>query len=85
MTKRLQVLLDEREHEEIQRVARSCGVTVAAWVRQALREARRKEASVDGRNKLQAIRNAARHAYPTADIDQMLGEIENGYAGRGNP
>jgi hypothetical protein len=26
-----------------------------------------------------AVREAARHAYPTGDIEQMLGEIERGY------
>jgi hypothetical protein len=32
------------------------------------------------RKKLEVVRAAARHAFPTADIDQMLGEIEHGYA-----
>jgi hypothetical protein len=31
--------------------------------------------------KLEAVRLAARHDYPTADIDRMLEEIEQGYAG----
>lgn len=29
--------------------------------------------------KLAAIRAAARHEFPTADIDRMLNEIESGY------
>lgn len=29
--------------------------------------------------RLQAIRAAARHAFPTADIEQMLAETERGY------
>lgn len=37
------------------------------------------EADVEKR--LQAIRAAARHGFPTADIDQMLAEIERGYPG----
>jgi len=28
---------------------------------------------------LAAIRTAARHAFPTGDIDEMLGDIERGY------
>ena len=40
MPKRLQVLLDEEEYKEIQRVARNQRVTLAEWVRQALRQAR---------------------------------------------
>jgi post-segregation antitoxin (ccd killing protein) len=39
-SKRLQVLLDEAELREIQRAARAQNITVAAWVRQALRAAR---------------------------------------------
>ncbi|MBP1597340.1 MAG: hypothetical protein H6Q05_2717, partial [Acidobacteria bacterium] len=37
MSKRLQVLLDESELREIQRVARAQKMTVAEWVRQILR------------------------------------------------
>ena len=36
MTKRLQVLLEDTELREIQRVARSQRVTLAEWVRQSL-------------------------------------------------
>lgn len=57
-------------------------MTVAEWVRQALRKARREEPGTDSAGKLEAIRAAARHAYPSGDIDRMLGEIEGGYAVR---
>jgi hypothetical protein len=50
-------------------------------VRQALRAARRREPAVDTLKKLETVRAAARHAYPTADIETMLGEIERGYLG----
>lgn len=43
MSKRLQVLLDEPEWREVQRAARAQRLTVAAWVRQALRAARNTE------------------------------------------
>ena len=81
MSQRLQVLLDEEEFAEIRRTARRHRMTVAEWVRQALREARREEPAGDPRRKLTAVRDAARHSYPTADIAQMLGEIERGYLG----
>lgn len=85
MSQRLQVLLDEAEFAEIRRVARRHRVTVAEWVRQALRLARRDEPSSDPRRKLAAVREAARGAYPTADIAQMLSEIERGYTGGERP
>lgn len=81
MSHRLQVLLDESEFAEIRRIARRHRMTVAEWVRQALRAARRDEPVVDPRRKLAAVREAARHAYPTGDIDVMLAEIERGYLG----
>jgi hypothetical protein len=81
MSKRLQVLLDEKEWADIQRAARFKRMTVAEWVRQALRAARRREPQRDAETELKAIRAAARHSFPTTDIDQMLAEIEQGYVG----
>ena len=81
MSKRLQVLLEEAELAEIRRAARRQRMTTAEWVRQALRAARRREPSGDARKKLAVVRAGARHAFPTADIDQMLAEIERGYVG----
>lgn len=85
MSHRLQVLLDEEEFTEIHRVARRHKMTVAEWVRQALRLARRDEPASDPRRKLAVVREAARGAYPTADIEQMLSETEQGYLGGEHP
>lgn len=79
MTTRLQVLLEDDEIAEIRRVAKRHRMTVAEWVRQALRKARRDEPATDPRKKLAAVREAARGEYPTANIQQMLNEIEGGY------
>lgn len=79
MSKRLQVLLDEQELDEIQRLARAQRMTTAEWVRQALRAGRRAQPGTGPRKKLEAVRLAARHQFPTADIDEMLAQIERGY------
>jgi hypothetical protein len=79
MSRRLQVLLDEPELRDIERIARARRLTVAEWVRQALRAARKREPRGDARKKLAVVRAAARNAFPTAPIDQMLAEIEKGY------
>jgi hypothetical protein len=79
MSKRLQVLLPEEEMDEIRRLARREEVTVGEWVRRALREARARRPVQDSKRKLQAIRRAAEYSFPTADIKQMLQEIEQGY------
>jgi hypothetical protein len=78
MSKRLQVLLEEEEFEEIKRTARRHRMTVAAWVRRSLRDARRDEPARDRETKLASLARATRHDFPTGDIDQMLSEIEQG-------
>lgn len=79
MTKRLQVLLPDPEYREIQRIARSRRISIAQWVRQALHAAKREEPLGDVSKKLEALRAAAKFEFPTADIEQMLAEIEQGY------
>jgi hypothetical protein len=79
MRSRLQVVMTEEELEAIREAARSRGVTVSERARAALRDARRAVAQGNADRKLAAIRAAHRHAYPTADIDQMLAEVEAGY------
>ena len=81
MTKRLQVLLEEAELRDLQRLARARRMTTAEWVRQTLRAARRKEPLGDAGKKIEVIRAAARHSFPTGDIDDMLRDIERGYLG----
>lgn len=81
MAKRLHILLDDEEYLEIKDIARLRRVTVEEWVRQALRKAIEDHRStVDA--KLRAIADASRHRFPTADIDEMLSEVE---AGSGTP
>jgi len=79
MSIRLQVVMENAELDAIRAVAREQGMTVSQWVRETLRQARRKVSGGDAERKLAAVRAADRHAYPTADIDQMVAEIERGY------
>jgi hypothetical protein len=79
MSKRLQVLLEEEEYAEIQRIAGENHMTMAEWVRDALRRAKRAHPHTRTEQKLRALERATNYEFPTADIDQMLGEIERGY------
>jgi hypothetical protein len=79
MAKRLQVILQDPDYREVQRMARSRHMSLAEWVRQALELARRREPLGDTGKKLEVIRAASQHDYPTGDIDTMLAEIERGY------
>jgi hypothetical protein len=67
----------------VQYFAQAEQLTVAEWVRRALIAARRNEPTGDAARKLVDVRNAAGGAapvaYPTADINHMLYEIELGY------
>ena len=85
MAKRLQVIVQDPEYREIQRMARSRHMSIAEWVRQALAHARRQEPLGDVEKKLAAIRAAARHESPAGDIDSMLAEIERGYSSGPQP
>ena len=82
MAKRLQVIIKDPDYREIQRMARSRHLTIAEWVRQALEAARRREPTGSVAKMLQAVRAAVKHSHPTAEIDQMLAEIEMGYGAR---
>ena len=79
MSKRLQVILDDEEMKEIQRLARLQRTTVAEWVRRALRAARQRQPIESTEKKIHCVRAAVRHTFPTGDIADMLGEIESGY------
>ena len=79
MSKRLQVIFDERELAEIQATARHQHMTVAEWVRQALRRVRNEEPVGSAADRIVAIQRASDHDFPVGPIDKMLGEIESGY------
>jgi Arc/MetJ-type ribon-helix-helix transcriptional regulator len=92
MAKRLEILLNDTEYAAICEAAERRQTSVSEWVRQALRDARQVELTGPEpkrdaqRNapdriarKLQALERAAQYNFPTADIDQMLQEIKDGY------
>ncbi len=72
---------NDAEYREIQRAARGQRLTVSAWVRQAIRAASRQVPERRAETRIAAVREAARHAYPTADPQDMLAQIERGYLG----
>jgi hypothetical protein len=79
MTKRLQVLFEDDELAEIQRLAKRERKTTATWVREALRAARAAATYPDAEPKLRAVREALTYSYPTGEIGELLGDIERGY------
>jgi hypothetical protein len=78
MSKRLQVLMDDDELAKIQGSAMHEGLTVADWVRRALRRALQQHPERTRDRKIAAVRAALEHRFPAPDIEQMLQEIEVG-------
>jgi hypothetical protein len=66
---------------DIQRLAKRERLTVGEWVRRTLRDARASRPAIEPETKLKAVRQGAKYSFPTADIEQMLSEIEQGYQG----
>jgi hypothetical protein len=79
MSKRLQVILQDPEYREIQRVARSRRMSIAEWIRQALELAQRTESDGSMGKKLEAVRRTMQHEFPAGDLDTMLAEVGSGY------
>lgn len=79
MTKRLQVLLEDEELAAIRRAARRRRVSVAEWVRGALRQARAADAGRSPADKLSSLHASTAHGFPTGSIEQVLEEIGRGY------
>lgn len=75
MSQRLQVLLPPELDANLEKAAQRSSMSKGAWVRTAL------QAALDQSGRLAGEDSAARLAAldaPTADIDQMLTEIEAG-------
>ena len=85
MAKRLQVIIQNSQYREIQRMARSRRMSIAEWVRQALEWARRREPVASAGKRLEVIPAAARHDYPVGDVGEMLADIERGYGTGAQP
>ena len=72
-------MLPDREMTDIRHLAHRERLTVGEWVRRTLCEARAQKPVHDAETKLKAIRRVAELSFPSADIEQMLDEIERGY------
>ena len=79
MSNRLQVILSGEEMATLRKHAETEDLSIGEYVRRVLREAALRHPSRKASTKLASIREAALHAFPTGDIDQMNREIQQGY------
>ena len=76
------VPIDHLIYVKVERIARIKGMSIEEWVNESLRKAVR-EAPEAAEAMRQAIYEAGKVNAPTADIEQMLREIESGYLDNG--
>jgi hypothetical protein len=80
MSKRLQVLVDEKEYKEFGRRAKIEGVSVGEWVRQSLRQSLRNRSGKKPEEKMNEIRGIAEKGdLPSSNIEKMNKEISESY------
>ena len=82
-TKRIcQVSLEDEEYEDIKHIASRRNMTAEQWIEATVSEAR-----VDYHRRVERIRRVIEETshlnFPTADIEDMLKEIESGYLDNG--
>jgi hypothetical protein len=81
MSKRLQVILPDDEYGALARAARRRGAPVSEVVRDSLRRTLSiDEQPADPEARIGAILRFARFSGPSADMDEMLADIERGRA-----
>ncbi len=73
MSHRLQVLIPDGLEARLRKAAQRSRLSKGAWVRRAI-----ERALADARDAADPLDKLARLGAPTADIDQMLAEIEAG-------
>ena len=72
MSHRLQILVPESLNSRIRKAAQRQKLSSGEWVRRAI------EASLSSTGSVDPLERLSRVGAPTADIDQMLAEIEAG-------
>ena len=80
MSRRLQVIVDDKEYQYFKRLAQAAHTSLGEWVRQMLRQGSERTSSKSAQEKLRGLDQVIHNEFPTGDIDQVLREIERGYA-----
>lgn len=78
MSKRLQIVVEDEELERLRKAAVREGLTLSEWARRVLERARRSQKGPTPAQKIAAIERALTCGHPTADVEEMLAQIEKG-------
>lgn len=78
MSKRLQIVVQDEELEQLRHAAAREGLTLSEWARRVLHRARETQGGPTRDRKLAALDRGLACGHPTADVEEMLAEIEQG-------
>lgn len=78
MSFRLQILIPDNEYREVVKASKKEAKKISEWVRESIRSRLKFTRPESPEIKLARILKFAKYQGPTADIDQMLAEIEKG-------
>jgi len=78
MSKRLQVVMPDDEYRAVERAARRRGQRISQYVRESLQRSLAEGPEMEPDARAAAILRFARFSGPSADIDEMLADIERG-------
>lgn len=81
MSAQLQITLSDEEMERLRQLADREHLSVDDWIKRILRDAGAESETSAGTPPqiLAALQRAKTYGHPTADIDEMLRQIESGY------
>ena len=78
MSKRLQIVLPDDEYVAVERAARRRSKPISQLVRESLRRTVAEPEEMSPDERIAAILRFARFSGPSADIDEILADIERG-------
>ena len=84
MSKRLQVIFDPQEYNDLKRHAKRERLSLGAWVRESLRRITANSSLRSPADKLRALQRAHNINAPISDPAQLKAEIVSGYSDKGS-
>ena len=74
----MQLVMKDREIEQLRDCAERDGLSLSEWARRALERARRDQEGPSPEQKQKALEQALKCGHPTGDIEEVIAEIERG-------
>lgn len=79
MSKRLQVLLKDNEYKQLSSHCKKARIPISRWVRETIHQGMSRAKPRPAGDRLAKILGYAKHQGPTADIEDVLDQINSSY------